>query len=205
MWLPWWLQDRACTCTSCNFSILAWGTMGFNSGKEKAHKHKQISPVTARAGGGSPDRVGEGSPDRWPGVKSLCAVCGTQGTSTFSSGYRKRVPGREDRWPGWPRNCLCWEPARPLQRSLRPSGPKMPKKSRKCLPGPPAPGPQKVSKKSRNTPKTLSRHFPETLRRLARLSQRLFWDFLGSRGRGPRETFSRLFWHFGPGGPGRPL
>ena len=42
------------------------------SGKEKAHKHKQIVPVTARVGGGSPDRVG--------GVKSLCAVCGTQGT-----------------------------------------------------------------------------------------------------------------------------
>ena len=49
------------------------------SGKEKAHKHKQTFPVTARAGGGSPDRVG-GSPDRWPRVKSLCAVCGTQGT-----------------------------------------------------------------------------------------------------------------------------
>ena len=31
-----------------------------NSGKEKAHKHKQIFPVTARAGGGSPDRVGGG-------------------------------------------------------------------------------------------------------------------------------------------------
>ena len=30
------------------------------SGKEKAHKHKQIFPVTARAGGGSPDRVGGG-------------------------------------------------------------------------------------------------------------------------------------------------
>ena len=46
-------------------------SLGFwrNSGKEKAHTHKQIFPVTARAGG-----------DRWPGVKSLCAVCGTQGT-----------------------------------------------------------------------------------------------------------------------------
>ena len=30
---------------------------------------------------------GQGSPDRLPGVKSLCAVCGTQGTSTFSSGF----------------------------------------------------------------------------------------------------------------------
>ena len=53
------------------------------SGKEKnSHKHKQIFPVTAQAGGGSPEPGGGGakSPDRWPGVKSLCAVCGTQGT-----------------------------------------------------------------------------------------------------------------------------
>ena len=49
------------------------------SGKEKAHKHEEIFPVTARGRGGSPDRVARG-PDRWPGVKSLCAVCGTQGT-----------------------------------------------------------------------------------------------------------------------------
>ena len=38
-----------------------------HSGKEKAHKHKQIFPVTARAGGGLL-------------IKSLCAVCGSQGT-----------------------------------------------------------------------------------------------------------------------------
>ena len=50
------------------------------SGKEKAHKHKQIFSVTARAGGGVSRPGGGGSPDRWPGVKSLCAVCGTQGT-----------------------------------------------------------------------------------------------------------------------------
>ena len=51
------------------------------SGKEKAHKHKQIFPGACPGGGGGPpDRVGGGSPDRWPGVKSLCAVCGTQGT-----------------------------------------------------------------------------------------------------------------------------
>ena len=49
-------------------------------GKEKAHKHKPIFPVTARVGGGV------GLPTGWPGVsrpvarvKSLCAVCGTQG------------------------------------------------------------------------------------------------------------------------------
>ena len=32
------------------------------SGKEKAHKHKQIFPVTVRVGGGSPDRVARGLP-----------------------------------------------------------------------------------------------------------------------------------------------
>ena len=51
------------------------------SGKEKAHKHKQLLPVTARVGGGGFSRPGgQGSPDRWPGVKSSCAVCGTQVT-----------------------------------------------------------------------------------------------------------------------------
>ena len=46
-----------------------------------------IFPVTARVGGGVSRPGGQGSPDRWPGVKSLCAVCGTQGTQSFSSGY----------------------------------------------------------------------------------------------------------------------
>ena len=41
-------------------------------------KHKQNFPVTARVGGVSRPGGG-GAPDRWPGVKSLCAVCGTQG------------------------------------------------------------------------------------------------------------------------------
>ena len=40
-----------------------------DSGKEKAHKHKQFFPVIARVGGGLPTG--------WPGVKRLCAVCGT--------------------------------------------------------------------------------------------------------------------------------
>ena len=60
----------------CHFDLLkracANSVVGL-SGKKKAHKHKQIFPVTGWAGGG-------GSPDRWPGFKSLCAVCGTQGT-----------------------------------------------------------------------------------------------------------------------------
>ena len=56
------------------FSTAAGRVWPRESGKEKAHKHKQIFPVTARVGGVSR----QGSPDRWPGVKSLCAVCGTQ-------------------------------------------------------------------------------------------------------------------------------
>ena len=44
------------------------------SGKEKAHKHKQILPVTARVRGVSRPG-GQGSPERWPGVKSLYVLC----------------------------------------------------------------------------------------------------------------------------------
>ena len=93
---------------TCGWLGLLWLGLGVahlnwqKSGTEKAHKHKQISPVTAQVGGGLPTG--------WPGVKSLCAMCGTQGISTFSSGCpagRIGYPGREDRWPGWPRNCLC--------------------------------------------------------------------------------------------------
>ena len=49
-----------------------------SSGKEKAHEHKQDFPVTARVGGGLP--TGWPGVSRPPGVKSLCAVCRTQGT-----------------------------------------------------------------------------------------------------------------------------
>ena len=47
----------------------------FVSGKEKAHKHKQIFPVTARVGGVSPDRVARGLPTGGQGSKVyvLCA------------------------------------------------------------------------------------------------------------------------------------
>ena len=45
------------------------------SGEEKAHKHKQIFPVTARWGGGSPDRVARDLPTGGQGSKVyvLCA------------------------------------------------------------------------------------------------------------------------------------
>ena len=95
---------------------------------------------------------------------------------------------------------------RPLQRSVGPFRPEMPKKSRKCFPGPPAPEPRKVLKKSREQ----SAKSPESLRKVSKecffgLFPRLFGDFSGFRGRRPRETFSRLFRHFRPEGPERPL
>ena len=61
------------------------------SGKEKAHKHKQILPVTARVGGGLPTG--------WPGVsrpvarsqKLMCCVRNPRNINIFV-----RVPGWED-------------------------------------------------------------------------------------------------------------
>ena len=79
---------------------------------------------------------------------------------------------------------LSCEPSDELQESLGPSGPEIPKKSEKSLPGPPAPGSQKVWKKSRKSPEqTLSRLFPDF--------SGLFRDFF------------QTFWDPGAGGPGR--
>ena len=78
---------------SCDFEIvignrqrfviaIAWVTLivvtdfkTCSSGKEKAHKHKQIFPVTGRVRGGSPDRVARGLPTGGQGSKVyvLCA------------------------------------------------------------------------------------------------------------------------------------
>ena len=72
------------------------------------------------------------------------------------------------------------------------------------LPGSPARGPEKVSKKSRGQ----SGKSPESLQKVSGecfwIFSRLFGDFFGVPGRRFRETFSRLIQHFGPGGPERP-
>ena len=52
-----------------------WTWPPYHSRGEMAHKHKQIFPVTARVGGGSPDRVAGGLPTGGQGSKVyvLCA------------------------------------------------------------------------------------------------------------------------------------
>ena len=65
------------------------------SGKEKAHKHKQIFPVTARVGGMSPDRVARGLPTGGQGSKVYVLCAEPKEHNIFV-----RVPGREDRAPG---------------------------------------------------------------------------------------------------------
>ena len=51
-------------------------------GTQERKRHININNFSGDCpGGGGVSRPGGGgSPDRWPGVKSLCAVCGTQGT-----------------------------------------------------------------------------------------------------------------------------
>ena len=111
-----------------------------------------------------------------------------QNRNVFQFGYATaQIANPSPREPSSRLQLYICEPARPLQSSPGPSRPEMPKKSRKCLPGLPAPGPQKISKKSRNTPKTLFGRFPETLRRLAGLSRDFFGDFLG-----PGDIFETL-------------
>ena len=76
-------------------SIVRWNLRPvIFSGKEKAHKHNQIFPVTARVGGGfsrpggqgSPDRVARGLPTGGQGSK-VYVLCAERKEHTFSSGY----------------------------------------------------------------------------------------------------------------------
>ena len=82
---------------------------------------------------------------------------------------------------GWLVYLVCCEPSGELQESLRPSGPEIPKKSEKSLPGPPAPGSPKVWKKSRKSPEqTFSRLFPDFSRLFPDFSGRLLMGSFGS-------------------------
>ena len=61
-------------------------------GKEKAHKHKQIFPVTARVGGGVSRPVGGGvSRPVARGQMFMCCVRNPRNINVFV-----RVPGREE-------------------------------------------------------------------------------------------------------------
>ena len=76
----------------------------------------------------------------------------------------------------------------------------MPKESRKCLPGPPTPGPQEVSKKSRGQCE-VSGESPESVWRVFLEFLGTFGDFLGSWGRRPGRHFRDSFGISGPEGP----
>ena len=82
---------------------------------------------------------------------------------------RNVYPFRTQKSPG--KTTENGEPARPLQRSLGPSWPEMPKKSRDVSRHP-APGtPESLQRVPEHSKNTFTRHFPETLRRLAGLSR----------------------------------
>ena len=80
-------------------------------------------------------------------------------------------------------------PCRPSTAVSRPSGPKTTKKSPKSLPRPSGPESQKTPEKDEN--KGIFRGFFD-----------FFGYFRGLFCRPPKRRFSRLFWDFGPRGPG---
>ena len=67
------------------------------SGRGKAHKPKQIFPVTARAGGGSPDRVARGLPTGGQGSKVYVLCAEPKEHKHFRPGTR---PGGSGTRPG---------------------------------------------------------------------------------------------------------
>ena len=92
-----------------------------------------------------------------------------------------------------------WEPARPSQGLSDPAGPKCRKSLEnvsRCL----RPGDLKNLHKVAGTVWEVSGESPESVWRVF-LVPETFWRFFGSPGRRLRDTFSRLFQHFGPGGP----
>ena len=74
----------------------------------------------------------------------------------------------------------------PYRGLLCPRGPERPKKSRKCLEGPPGPGTPKKAQKSLGTIRKVSES-------LFGVFREFFETFWGSRARRPRERFSRTF------------
>ena len=121
------------------------------------------------------------------GVIHCESILGPSGrTITAKSGKNKKVANAPAPYRGLsgPSGPKCRKSLENVSRGLRPRNP------------------EKSPKSLGNSPKRLFRH---TLWRLSGLFPRLFGDFSGSRGRRPRETFSRLFRHLGPEGPERPL
>ena len=84
-----------------------------------------------------------------------------------------------------------WEPARPLQRSPGPFGPKMPKKSRKCLQVPPAPGPQREVSGMWSVFWSVPGLFGNSLGSRGRRPGRRFRDSFGISGLTDQETSVR--------------
>ena len=101
-------------------------TLRIHSGKEKAHKHKQISPVTARVGGqGSPDRVARGLPTGGQRSKVYVLCAEPKEHKHFRPGTR---PGGSGTRPGGSvtgvteklfmcQMFMCLNPPRPFARS----------------------------------------------------------------------------------------
>ena len=85
-------------CPSYYFSLCFFTSQSLNCThllRCAAHKHKQLCPVTAWVRGGFSRPSGKGS-----SVYVLCTEPREHNVFVWS-------PGREDRWPGWPRTCWC--------------------------------------------------------------------------------------------------
>ena len=127
---------------------------------------------------------------------------------------QKNAIRRVRRFTDWPRphldsNCL---PCRIRDQSLHPlnslpgpSRPEMPKKSQKCLPKPPATGPQKSPKSLGDSLGSVWRVCGKRLESVSGLS-RTFWRLVQGPGQeAPGDIFETFFRIFGPGGPERTL
>ena len=99
-------------------------------------------------------------------------------------------------------HCPPWEQARPLQRSLGPFGPEMPKKSRKCLLGPLALEPPISLPKVSGTVWEVCGESPGSVERVfSDCSQDFLETFRGSGPEAPGDIFETFSAFQGPKGP----
>ena len=117
MYLPFSLTDSLgrkgqIHCVSARPLVPREGLYQIHGQSLNTHRggHEACLEKVEQQRGGSPDRVARGLPTGGQGSRVYVLRAEPKEYKHFRPGTRPggyRVPGREDRWPGWPRNCLC--------------------------------------------------------------------------------------------------
>ena len=167
----------------------SWQNMAQIAPKQKANRHfwsRLSCPATEPP---DPRRVSEGVSEGF--FKGSCTFQPKDTSKPLQDAFKN---------PSKTLSRIANAPA-PYRGLSGPSGPKCRESLENVSRGLRPRNPEKSPKSLRNSPRRLFRRSLETFRTVPET----FWRLFGVRGRRPRETFTRLFRHFGREGPERPL